>query len=89
MKIAINTSYATFSLSEKGVQRYKEISGGLNPNYRDRTNSNLIRVIEELGPYSYGYCCILKVIHIPDDIRYTIMEYDGCESVHEEHRTWS
>lgn len=91
MKIAINTSYAPFSLSEKGVQRYKELSGGIEPDfyYRDRTNFYLIRVIEELGPYSFGYCCTLKVIHIPDDVRYSIMGYDGSEWIAEEHRTWS
>lgn len=91
MKIAINTSYGTFSLSEKAIQRYKELSGGIEPDfcYKNRTNSNLVRVIEELGPYSYGYCCTLKVIHIPDDVRYSIQNYDGSEWIAEEHRTWS
>ena len=35
-----------------------------------------------------GSCSSLTIIEIPDDIQYTIDEYDGMESVHEDHRSW-
>lgn len=59
------------------------------PNGYDRTDPLLIEAVEVLGVDSFGYCAELKVIEIPDDINYYIHEYDGMESVHENHRTWS
>ena len=55
----------------------------------DRTDPLLIEVVEELGEVANGSCAKLKVIEIPDGIDYEIEEYDGNESVHEVHRSWS
>lgn len=55
----------------------------------DRTDPLLIEVIEELGDAANGSCAKLKVIEIPDGIEYEIEEYDGNESVHEVHQSWS
>jgi hypothetical protein len=54
----------------------------------DRTNPNLIKVVEELNEEANGTCADLKVVVIPDGVEYEIYEYDGNESVHEKHRSW-
>lgn len=55
---------------------------------RDRTNELLIRVVEELGDKSNGRHAKLQIVEIPDGIKWFIDEYDGIESIHEEHRSW-
>lgn len=54
----------------------------------DRVDPALIRVVEEMGIESWGRHAVLKVIEIPDDVSWYIHEYDGNESVYEEHRSW-
>jgi len=56
--------------------------------YDNRTDSDLIEVIETLGDDANNSFSDLKIIEIPDDIEYTIEEYDGKEWVAEKHRTW-
>lgn len=55
----------------------------------DRSDPFLIQVVEELGQAANGFASELTVVNIPDDIEYTIEEYDGIEWVAEVHRTWS
>jgi len=55
----------------------------------DRSDSDLIAVIEEMGskvntPYSD-----IAIVEVPDDVKWHIHEYDGLEHVAEDHRTWS
>lgn len=54
----------------------------------DRTDPDLIAVIEKLGELSYGEFAILKIVEIPDGISWHIHDYDGCEFVAEDHRIW-
>jgi len=52
----------------------------------ERNDPCLVEVIEELGVNGcYGN---LKVVEIPDDVKWIIQEYDGLEWVAEQHRTW-
>lgn len=68
-------------------KRYSKIQ---IPDYSyDRINKLLIQVIEELGEEANGRCANLQIIEIPDDTEYEIDEYDGMESIHEKHRSWS
>ena len=53
-----------------------------------RNDPTLIKVIDEMGEESYGSHAKLKIIEIPDDIEWTIKEYDGLEWVAEKHRSW-
>lgn len=55
----------------------------------DRSDSDLIAVIEELGNEANGWAAELKIVEIPDDVKWHIHEYDGIEHVAENHRTWS
>ncbi|MBD2861625.1 hypothetical protein [Paenibacillus oceani] len=54
-----------------------------------RTNPDVLSVIEELGKEANGPCSDLRIVEIPDDIEWTITDYDGLEQVEEVHRVWS
>jgi hypothetical protein len=56
---------------------------------KDRTDPDLVSVVEELGEDANGAYSELKVVKIPSDIKWHIGEYDGAEWVAEDHRTWS
>lgn len=56
----------------------------------NRTDPDLIKVIEELGSENAsGGCAKLKIVEIPDGVQWEIDEYDGIETIHEVHRSWS
>lgn len=54
-----------------------------------RNDSILVQVVQELGESANGKCAELHVVKIPDDVEYEIDEYDGLETIHEVHRSWS
>lgn len=54
----------------------------------DRTDPLLVQVVEELGDEASGYLSELKIVEIPDDIEWSIDDYDGMERVEEAHRSW-
>lgn len=54
-----------------------------------RNHPLLVRVVEELGDEAAGLYAHLKIVEIPDDVKWEIDEYDGNESIHEVHRSWS
>jgi hypothetical protein len=56
--------------------------------YKDRSDVDLVAVVEELGEDANGICAELKVVEIPDSVAWHICEYDGMEHVAEDHRTW-
>lgn len=55
----------------------------------DRDDPVLVQVVEEMGAEANGQCASLDIVEIPDDITWSIKEYDGNEWVAETHRTWS
>jgi hypothetical protein len=62
--------------------------------HRDFTNNraseDLIAVIEEMGvAEASGKYAELKIVEVPDDVKWHIDEYDGIEHVAENHRTWN
>ena len=72
---------------------YKKQSQYANKNYfsaRDikRTDPDLIDVVKKLGDEANGKCADLKIIEIPEGIKYEISEYDGIETVKEAHKSW-
>jgi hypothetical protein len=54
-----------------------------------RDDIALVQVVETLGKAASGKYAKLRVVQVPDDVEWTIEEYDGSEWVAEAHRTWS
>jgi hypothetical protein len=85
-KIVINRCFGGFGLSEEalkllGTESYMDYD-------EDRENPKLIEVVEKLGAAANGGYSKLRIVEIPEDVEYTIEEYDGVESIHEKHRSW-
>lgn len=53
-----------------------------------RNDPTLVAVVEKLGREACSEHSNLKVVEIPDDVEWTIEEYDGNEWIAEKHRTW-
>jgi hypothetical protein len=77
-----------------GLTEYKEERLGMNEigyfgvSDIERTDSLLIQVVEELGEKVNDRFSKLKIIEIPDDVKYRIEEYDGVEWIAEDCREW-
>jgi hypothetical protein len=54
----------------------------------DRSDPDLVAVVEKLGNKANGQCARLKIVEIPDNIKWEITDYDGMEEVEECHRSW-
>ena len=54
----------------------------------DRSDADLVQIVEELGEKANSRFSDLKIVEIPDDVEWYVAEYDGCEHVAEKHRTW-
>ena len=54
----------------------------------NRTDHDLVDVVESMGEKANGEFARLKVVKIPDGTAYEIDDYDGVESIHEIHRSW-
>jgi len=90
-KIVINKCYGGFGLSQEAFIELQKLDSEDNPFYHrnNRDSLKLIEVIEKLGSRANGQHSELKIVEIPDDVEYTIADYDGIEWVSEVHRTWS
>ena len=101
MKVVINKCFGGFGLSKLAQEKYalmKNINPGKwNNNFFEnvdvfkiyRADSDLIKIIEELGNDANDAYSELKIVEIPDNVVWDIQEYDGREWVAEKHRTWS
>jgi hypothetical protein len=91
-QIVINVRHGGFGLSEQAQARYRELAGTPVAEFcweLDRSDPHLVKTVLELGKAANGRYADLKVVTIPDDVEWTICEYDGCEWIAEAHRTWS
>ena len=92
MKIVINTCYGGFGLSELAQEEYLKKRPDTKDTFYDkdvaRTDPDLVDIVEKLGDKANGWAANLKVVEIPDGTQYVIDEYDGIESIHENHRSW-
>ena len=94
MKVVVNACFGGYSLSEAVYMElgipwdgYGCLSG--DGEYLERTDPKLISAIEKIGlKESSGSLASLRIVEIPDDIKWHIEEYDGIEHVAENHRTW-
>ena len=92
-KVVINTCFGGFSLSEQATAMFAELKN-VSPTQLylfevDRSDADLVRVVEQLGKKANGDHAQLKVVEIPSDVQWDIAEYDGVEHIAEVHRTWS
>lgn len=53
-----------------------------------RDDPCLVQVVHELGSKVNTRFSDLGTVEIPEDVKWEIIEYDGCEYVSEVHRTW-
>jgi len=57
-------------------------------NYENRSDEILVQAVEELGDKASDNLSYLVVVEVPDDVEFFIDDYDGFETVRENHRTW-
>jgi hypothetical protein len=93
IKIVINRCYGGFGLSTMAEVAYKERANITDPDWSpyqiDRDDPILVHLVEELMDDVDSQYSKLKIVAIPDDVKWEIAEYDGMEWVAEQHRTWS
>lgn len=90
MKVVINVCFGGFDLSPKALEFLgldSETDGAYYGDI-DRASPDLVRCIETLGDEANGFCSKLRVVEIPDDVKWEIANYDGNEWVEEVHRKW-
>lgn len=95
MKVVINRCYGGFCLSSEACAamagKCSHVENEYGSGHRDaeaRTCPVLLEVIEQLGSAADGKYASLMIVEIPDGVRWHIHDYDGMESVEEEHRSW-
>ena len=93
MKVVINRRHGGFGLSSRASREYCRLAAISENDFDDyrvaRDDPNLVAVVEQLGQAADGDCAQLKIVEVPDDVEWSIQEYDGLEWVAEQHRTWS
>jgi hypothetical protein len=102
-KIVVNRCYGGFGISIKAVERLLELGvpmpefvGKGEPEDLQywvgdsvaRDDPRLVQVVEELGEEASGVLAKLRIVTIPDDVKWVIDDYDGMEKVDERHRSW-
>lgn len=88
-KVVINRCYGGYGLSEAALDYLGLDHKDKYAYENDRTNPKLVECVEKLGPAASATYSALHVVKIPDDVKWTITEYDGIEQVEEIHRVWS
>jgi hypothetical protein len=75
-------------LTSKEQHEYYSSWDAINffPNDIARNDPALVQVVEEM--LHSGEVTDLRVVEIPDDVKWHIHNYDGFEHVAENHRTW-
>lgn len=89
MKLVINRCWGGYCLSKEAY----DYLGLKWDNYgyaytNDRGNPNLIKCVEALGEKANGVFAKLKVVEIPNNVDWYIDDYDGMETIVEEHEVW-
>lgn len=94
-QICINVRHGGFGLSDEAMELYQAFcrDAEIEPCEYDgdipRDCSWLVATVKALGEEANGDYADLKVVIIPDDVEWTVHEYDGTEWVAEAHRTWN
>lgn len=91
MKVIVNQCYGNFGLSQQAISVLA--SRGYDVENKDdddlRVSPEVIAVVEELGKLANAKKADLHVIEVPlPQDQWYIMDYDGSETVYENHRRW-
>lgn len=54
-----------------------------------RDDADLVAVVKRLGEAANGRHARLRIVSVPDGVKWEIAEYDGLETIHEVHGVWS
>lgn len=92
-KIIINRSYGGYCIHEEAINLYKKLKNlpieeAIYYHNIERTDPVLIQVVETLGDKASCGSSELKIVTVPDDVKWEIEDYGGMERVVEEHRVW-
>lgn len=86
---------AKYPFNSKDSDYYRKGHAGQDEHYlwywefiEDRSDADLIAVVEHFGKDVNGWASDITIVEIPDDVEWHISEYDGMEHVAENHRTW-
>lgn len=90
-RVVISERFGGFGLSQAAVQWLAE-RGHKAARFDDwpRDDPRLLAVVDALGAEacSDGFAS-LAVVEIPAGVKWHVHEYDGYETVHENHRVWT
>lgn len=92
MRVVINKCWGGFHLADNVLKEYNKRTGKDVGNYNvDRSDPVLIDIIGIIGldNASGSSCCKLKIVEIPDDTPYDILDYDGVETIVDTRYVWS
>lgn len=81
-KVVINGGYGSFGLSPEGERLYYELAGQPFINTIDRSDANLVKVVESLGHLANGPTANLHILDLPASTTYEIGFNDGLECVY-------
>jgi hypothetical protein len=86
MKVLYNTCYGGFNFSNEFTEEFNnrntERLTPLETRHEERTDPSVIALFEEKGSeWSSGRHSKLDIIEIPDDVEFTVEEYDGIETI--------
>lgn len=83
----VRANWVNVSISDRHAADAFYTAHTLNTRPEDRTDPDLIAVIEELGEAANGDHATLEIVDLPPGTMYRITEYDGYESVETQENT--
>lgn len=86
--LASTKDWYKMSMDEKKLANQLHADHYIGDSQFSRDDPLLVQVVEELGEKSWGHCAELAIVEVPDDVVWTIEDYDGNEHIAEAHRTW-
>lgn len=89
--VVINECYGGFGLSQVAIDVMAKLDAKTQIKEWEelrRDDPSLVKVVRELGAKANGEYAALKIVEVPDGVKWTVFDYDGMEHVAEVHRTW-
>lgn len=80
--------WADMTLQERQAHNQKYSQQVFYDREVPRDDPYLVRAVFELGEKANGDYSKLKIVEVPEEVEWTIEEYDGLEWIAEKHRTW-